>query len=166
MTKRFTPCISLSDQTYHIEEPKRTSMNSMQHHSGQRAGETRPHRANTLRLAIGRRAFNWAVSCFRNLQPRRAACGIAPSERSPSPNCRDRVPRSPRRLIQAACSYGKAGDWVDFTVVDGRFITGQNPASSGSSARELQKLLLDSTGRRGLPCQAGPSAFCTLIHIP
>lgn len=37
--------------------------------------------------------------------------------------------------------YEKAGDWVDFTIIDGRLITGQNPASSGSAAKELLKLL-------------------------
>lgn len=38
-------------------------------------------------------------------------------------------------------SYEKAADWADFTVVDGRLITGQNPASSASAALELLKLL-------------------------
>ncbi|MBZ9792253.1 type 1 glutamine amidotransferase domain-containing protein [Rhizobium sp. 3T7] len=37
--------------------------------------------------------------------------------------------------------YEKAGDWIDFTIVDGRLITGQNPASSGSAAKKLLKLL-------------------------
>ena len=37
--------------------------------------------------------------------------------------------------------FEKAGDWADFTVVDGRLITGQNPSSSSSAARELLKLL-------------------------
>jgi len=37
--------------------------------------------------------------------------------------------------------YEKAGDWIDFTIVDGRLITGQNPASSGSAAKKLVKLL-------------------------
>lgn len=37
--------------------------------------------------------------------------------------------------------YEKAGDWADFTVVDGRLITGQNPSSSSSAANELLKLL-------------------------
>jgi len=38
--------------------------------------------------------------------------------------------------------YEKAGDWTDFTIVDGRLITGQNPASSGSAAKKLLKLLI------------------------
>lgn len=37
--------------------------------------------------------------------------------------------------------YQKAGDWADFTVVDGRLITGQNPSSSSSAASEMLKLL-------------------------
>ncbi|CDM58936.1 MULTISPECIES: type 1 glutamine amidotransferase domain-containing protein [Rhizobium] len=37
--------------------------------------------------------------------------------------------------------YEKAGDWADFTIVDGRLITGQNPASSTSAAKKLLKLL-------------------------
>lgn len=37
--------------------------------------------------------------------------------------------------------FEKRDDWVDFTIVDGRLITGQNPASSGSAARKLLKLL-------------------------
>ena len=37
--------------------------------------------------------------------------------------------------------YENAGDWIDFTIVDGRLITGQNPASSGSAAKKLLKLL-------------------------
>lgn len=37
--------------------------------------------------------------------------------------------------------YEKKGDWADFTIVDGRLITGQNPSSSGSAAVELLKVL-------------------------
>lgn len=37
--------------------------------------------------------------------------------------------------------FEKAADWADFTVVDGRLVTGQNPASSTSGAKELLKLL-------------------------
>lgn len=37
--------------------------------------------------------------------------------------------------------FEKAADWADFTIVDGRLITGQNPASSGSGARKLLQLL-------------------------
>jgi len=37
--------------------------------------------------------------------------------------------------------YEKGPDWSVYTIVDGRLITGQNPASSGPTARELVKLL-------------------------
>ncbi|TCU11787.1 type 1 glutamine amidotransferase domain-containing protein [Rhizobium sullae] len=37
--------------------------------------------------------------------------------------------------------YEKAANWADFSIVDGRLITGQNPASSASAARLLVKLL-------------------------
>jgi len=37
--------------------------------------------------------------------------------------------------------YEKADDWASFAVVDGRLVTGQNPASSTAAARELMKVL-------------------------
>lgn len=37
--------------------------------------------------------------------------------------------------------YEKGPDWSVYTIVDGRLITGQNPASSGPAAMELVKLL-------------------------
>jgi putative intracellular protease/amidase len=37
--------------------------------------------------------------------------------------------------------YEKAADWESFAIVDGRLITGQNPASSTAAARELLRLL-------------------------
>ena len=37
--------------------------------------------------------------------------------------------------------YEKGPDWSVYTVVDGKLITGQNPASSGPTAMELVKLL-------------------------
>jgi putative intracellular protease/amidase len=37
--------------------------------------------------------------------------------------------------------YEKNDDWADFTVVDGRLITGQNPSSSGSAAVNLLAVL-------------------------
>ena len=37
--------------------------------------------------------------------------------------------------------YSKAADWADYAVVDGNLITGQNPASSASTARALLKQL-------------------------
>lgn len=38
--------------------------------------------------------------------------------------------------------YSKAEDWASHAVVDGRLITGQNPASSDAVAREVLKQLL------------------------
>lgn len=37
--------------------------------------------------------------------------------------------------------FEKGADWGIFTIVDGKLITGQNPASSGPAARELIKLM-------------------------
>ena len=37
--------------------------------------------------------------------------------------------------------YEKGADWGSHVVVDGRLITGQNPASSEDAAQELLKLL-------------------------
>jgi putative intracellular protease/amidase len=37
--------------------------------------------------------------------------------------------------------YEKAADWAPFSIIDGRVITGQNPASSTSAARDLLTVL-------------------------
>ena len=37
--------------------------------------------------------------------------------------------------------YSKGADWADYSVADGNLITGQNPASSESTARALLKEL-------------------------
>jgi putative intracellular protease/amidase len=37
--------------------------------------------------------------------------------------------------------YEKAGDWESFVVVDGRLVTGQNPASSTAGAKALLEVL-------------------------
>jgi putative intracellular protease/amidase len=37
--------------------------------------------------------------------------------------------------------YEKAPDWESFAIVDGRLVTGQNPASSTAAAQELLKLM-------------------------
>ena len=37
--------------------------------------------------------------------------------------------------------YEKAADWAPFAIVDGRVVTGQNPASSTSAAKALMELL-------------------------
>ena len=37
--------------------------------------------------------------------------------------------------------YEKAPDWESFAVVDGRLVTGQNPASSTAAAKSLMEVL-------------------------
>ncbi len=37
--------------------------------------------------------------------------------------------------------YEKAGEWADFTVMDGRLVIGQNPASSGCATMTLLTFL-------------------------
>ncbi|WP_139418889.1 type 1 glutamine amidotransferase domain-containing protein [Chryseobacterium mulctrae] len=44
-------------------------------------------------------------------------------------------------LKQNGGSYSKIEDWAPYAVVDGRLITGQNPASSEKVAEELLKLI-------------------------
>ncbi|MBI4780778.1 MAG: type 1 glutamine amidotransferase domain-containing protein [Oscillatoriophycideae cyanobacterium NC_groundwater_1537_Pr4_S-0.65um_50_18] len=45
------------------------------------------------------------------------------------------------RLKERGGIYSKADNWVPYVQVDGKLVTGQNPASSGSAAEELLKLL-------------------------
>jgi putative intracellular protease/amidase len=45
------------------------------------------------------------------------------------------------RLKERGGIYSKAADWVPYVQVDGKLVTGQNPASSGPGAKELLKLL-------------------------
>lgn len=45
------------------------------------------------------------------------------------------------RLKQRGGIYSKVANWVPYVQVDGRLVTGQNPASSGPAAEELLKLL-------------------------
>lgn len=44
-------------------------------------------------------------------------------------------------LLRLGAIFEKVTNWGVFTVVDGRLITGQNPASSGPAARKMLKLL-------------------------
>jgi putative intracellular protease/amidase len=44
-------------------------------------------------------------------------------------------------LKRLGAQYSKGGDWQPYTVVDGRLLTGQNPASSAPLAVETLKLL-------------------------
>ena len=44
-------------------------------------------------------------------------------------------------LKRIGAKYEKAADWDSFAVVDGRIVTGQNPASSTAAARALLKVV-------------------------
>jgi putative intracellular protease/amidase len=44
-------------------------------------------------------------------------------------------------LMRLGAIFEKVADWQPFSIVDGRLITGQNPASSTSAAQALLKLL-------------------------
>jgi putative intracellular protease/amidase len=45
------------------------------------------------------------------------------------------------RLKERGGSYSKGPDWAPYVQVDGKLVTGQNPASSEAGAKELLKLL-------------------------
>ena len=45
------------------------------------------------------------------------------------------------RLRERGGIYSKTDNWVPYVQVDGKLVTGQNPASSGLGAEELLKLL-------------------------
>jgi len=45
------------------------------------------------------------------------------------------------RLKERGGLYRKAADWMPHVEVDGKLVTGQNPASSGPAAKELLRLL-------------------------
>lgn len=44
-------------------------------------------------------------------------------------------------LKERGALYSKGADWAPYVVVDGKLVTGQNPASSGPAAEELLRLL-------------------------
>ena len=44
-------------------------------------------------------------------------------------------------LMRLGSTFEKVADWQPLSVVDGRLITGQNPASSISAAQALLKLV-------------------------
>lgn len=50
--------------------------------------------------------------------------------------------RLEERLKERGGIYRKAANWAPFVQVDGKLVTGQNPASSGPAAAELLKLLV------------------------
>lgn len=45
------------------------------------------------------------------------------------------------KMNQLGANYSKGADWSSYVRVDGKLITGQNPASSEQAARELVRLL-------------------------
>ncbi|WP_324718957.1 type 1 glutamine amidotransferase domain-containing protein [Salinimicrobium sp. HB62] len=45
------------------------------------------------------------------------------------------------KMNQLGANYSKGEDWSSYVLVDGKLITGQNPASSEKAARELLRLL-------------------------
>ena len=45
------------------------------------------------------------------------------------------------RLKERGGIFGKTANWAPYVQVDGKLVTGQNPASSGPGAEELLKLL-------------------------
>ena len=45
------------------------------------------------------------------------------------------------RLKERGSVYSKGTNWSPYVQVDGKLVTGQNPASSGPAAEELLKLL-------------------------
>jgi putative intracellular protease/amidase len=50
-------------------------------------------------------------------------------------------------LMRLGAIFEKLADWQPFSIVDGRLITGQNPASSTSAAQALMKLLGERAAR-------------------
>jgi len=43
-------------------------------------------------------------------------------------------------LLRLGAVFEKVANWQPFSIVDGRLVTGQNPASSTSAAQALLKL--------------------------
>jgi putative intracellular protease/amidase len=50
-------------------------------------------------------------------------------------------------LLRLGAIFEKKADWQPFFVVDGRLLTGQNPASSTTTAQALLKLLGERAAR-------------------
>jgi putative intracellular protease/amidase/catechol 2,3-dioxygenase-like lactoylglutathione lyase family enzyme len=46
-------------------------------------------------------------------------------------------------LLRLGATFEKMGNWQPFSIVDGRLVTGQNPASSTSTAQALLKLMAE-----------------------
>jgi putative intracellular protease/amidase len=45
------------------------------------------------------------------------------------------------RLKERGAAYNNGTNWAPYVQVDGTLVTGQNPASSGSAAKAMLKLL-------------------------
>ena len=54
------------------------------------------------------------------------------------------------RLRERGGIYSKAANWAPYVQVDGKLVTGQNPASSGPGAEALLKLLRSVAGTTGI----------------
>jgi putative intracellular protease/amidase len=50
-------------------------------------------------------------------------------------------------LLRLGAIFEKVRNWVPYTSVDGRLITGQNPASSTVAAKALLNLMTQQTAR-------------------
>jgi putative intracellular protease/amidase len=50
-------------------------------------------------------------------------------------------------MLRLGATFEKLANWQPFSIVDGRLITGQNPASSTSAAQSLMKLLGESAAQ-------------------
>jgi putative intracellular protease/amidase len=50
-------------------------------------------------------------------------------------------------MLRLGATFEKIANWQPFSIVDGRLITGQNPASSTSAAQSLMKLLGESAAQ-------------------
>ncbi len=50
-------------------------------------------------------------------------------------------------LLRLGAIFEKKADWQPFSIVDGRLVTGQNPASSTSTAQALMKFLGEKAAR-------------------
>jgi putative intracellular protease/amidase len=74
----------------------------------------------------------------------KAVTGFANSEEA-AVQLTDIVPFSVEdELRRHGGNYSKGEDWHPHVVIDGRLITGQNPASSGDAARAVLEMLRDS----------------------
>ena len=50
-------------------------------------------------------------------------------------------------LLRLGAIFEKVGDWQPLSIIDGRLVTGQNPASSTITAQNLMKVLVAQAGK-------------------